>query len=939
MRYRTLFVSLVACGQVLLGLSSVFGQYPQYQWINPYQRDIPGTEVVFSQKFDASVSPEVQMSIVAHTNQCDIMPSRNGLHIVSHGDDPGFTTPSFKTHVNKKITGHLKLTITMQSSMGNCMQIFCKTSTSGSDFGAYREIYVPQDGKFHACTDTFEIDGDLLEMRIDPGTTTGTAVIQSIEIARIDLMPIEVTQLYSDQDQFEMEVTNRTNAPITVNIDILGSPSGANESQTQRIKANDKITVSARFPKKEPFERIAFHVTVPKVNGATCRAAYAFHPDANTVWVSLKNDRVECLFAENGSGAKILYDGKLVGILCPLLYEDNASPPVGKTIGISTTPKSSQAIPFPFGELPLVKEKADVHSMTLTIPKDQKNKPIKALTFALDDSELRFAHDSRVPLFGPVFRPLGQMEQAVLSGLEFLERGEHSSSKADIFTDEHVRFVPKPHQITLPFAGIITDQGSFGLLWDNPQKIRPIFATPDFLEGKQPGDVMQNRICLCGVATSGTLRIGAAYNTNNDDAIVGRETICDAIDWAVKKRGLPDLPLPPRTPEKQQQLYLAALTKSMLSKDGTWASVVVPGDPQPVHRNRGADFVSTIWHITGKLPEGSPLYDRGGAALENPAAFFLVGLTQHWLNQLNTAAENDRQTQLADGSFHYDSEGFHPAWGEHTKSGRSINRTASLFEHHRISGNKQSLSAALLGIDYINRERIPRGDTSAEISRHTPDLIACGLNCLSNVRAYEATGDKAYLKQARRWAVSGLPFVYQWSPQTSKSMVMRYATIAVYGASWGNSHNWMGRPVQWCGLQYADAMVTFAQYDTTLDWRKVAEGILLAGEQMQYTKGETIGLLPDSWLLETQTPQGPDINPCVLAHLRRRINGHPGALDVQVSGDKKYRVVSPFAVRLEENVAIIEGKDGTKYQILVNGHRVVEVESKGTDRVDLGLIQ
>ena len=208
---------------------------------------------------------------------------------------------------------------------------------------------------------------------------------------------------------------------------------------------------------------------------------------------------------------------------------------------------------------------------------------------------------------------------------------------------------------------------------------------------------------------------------------------------------------------------------------------------------------------------------------------------------------------------------------------------------------------------------------------------------MANVWAYEATGDAKYLAYARTWAIRGLPFVYLWETQPRAGKddpIMLYATTPVFGATDWVAPNWIGLPVQWCGLDYAEACFMLSKHDKTVDWRKIAEGILTTAERMQYTEGPSIGLLPDAWNIALQYPLPFDINPSVLVQQRRRLAGQLENVAIVVSEDKRFRVVSPYKTTLEGNVAVIEGVAGTTYQILVNGE-VRTVQSRGGDRVEL----
>ena len=229
----------------------------------------------------------------------------------------------------------------------------------------------------------------------------------------------------------------------------------------------------------------------------------------------------------------------------------------------------------------------------------------------------------------------------------------------------------------------------------------------------------------------------------------------------------------------------------------------------------------------------------------------------------------------------------------------------------------------------MKRFRTPRGAQTWELPLHTPDILASAYLVAAYLRGYELTGKKEYLALARRWALSGVPFVYLWG----KYPIMRYATVPVYGATNWRAPNWMGLPVQWCGGVYAYWLAKLAPYDKTLDWNDLARGILLASEQMQYPDGPKVGCLPDIFVLAAQQRAGPSINPCALVSLRLAVAGKVDSLAVAAADGR--RVCVPFPIVIRDGKAHVRGKAGTTYQVLIDGARIVTVKSKGADAIDL----
>ncbi|MBC8373543.1 MAG: hypothetical protein H8E53_08115, partial [Planctomycetes bacterium] len=77
---------------------------------------------------------------------------------------------------------------------------------------------------------------------------------------------------------------------------------------------------------------------------------------------------------------------------------------------------------------------------------------------------------------------------------------------------------------------------------------------------------------------------------------------------------------------------------------------------------------------------------------------------------------------------------------------------------------------------------------------------------------------------------------------------------------------------------------------------------------------------------------GPSINPCALVSLQLALDGKVDS--VSVATDAKRRIASPFPVTIDKGKVRIQGKRGLTYQVLIDGERIVTIESKGIDEVD-----
>ncbi len=140
-----------------------------------------------------------------------------------------------------------------------------------------------------------------------------------------------------------------------------------------------------------------------------------------------------------------------------------------------------------------------------------------------------------------------------------------------------------------------------------------------------------------------------------------------------------------------------------------------------------------------------------------------------------------------------------------------------------------------------------------------------------------------------------MPFVYLRNP--TGQGVGPYATIPVLGATNWAAPSWLGLPVQWCGLVYADALDRLADQDPAGPWRVLADGIAASGIQQTYPATHPHrGLLPDSFNLNSQSRNPADINPGTLQPLALRMLGVGRAYDCYVSRTSGVIVQAPGAI-------------------------------------------
>ncbi|HYV31367.1 MAG TPA: hypothetical protein VEO53_09710 [Candidatus Binatia bacterium] len=363
------------------------------------------------------------------------------------------------------------------------------------------------------------------------------------------------------------------------------------------------------------------------------------------------------------------------------------------------------------------------------------------------------------------------------------------------------------------------------------------------------------------------------------------DTVIPAVQQYIALRGLPPVPTAALTASNYFRNAAHAWLDSDIRTNGLIRHAVWPGfDPQPA-----AD--AAVWMRWLAERVGDPLLS---AQLSNVAATVLdqvpsptlynsygVGHVRYPLPALifgavlqnATQAGSDAQGLLGrfqpDGSVLYVPPSGGPDLGSThyapDANGLTADVVLSLLDKALFSGDRALINTGLGQLRALAKFRhtVPRGAQTWEVPLHTPDILASAHLVLTHLRGYQLTGDPDLLEQARYWAWTGVPFVYLTPPVPGD--VGLYATIPVFGATqWVGP--WFGKPVQWCGLVYAEALHQLALLDPASPWQQIADGIAASGTQQAWppTDRARQGLLPDFYLLPEQVSEGPAINPGTL---------------------------------------------------------------------------
>lgn len=506
---------------------------------------------------------------------------------------------------------------------------------------------------------------------------------------------------------------------------------------------------------------------------------------------------------------------------------------------------------------------------------------------------LRCSRDRRLLRFaGPMLR-LGEgsfgaaKDEAMLPGLEWLVGGERSSSTLDLAPPANMRYVPHPYKVTVPLMCVEAEGRVAGLAWDPLQKwdgenTCPLaeFCSPNWINGGRhhlmglftpstPGWVIENDSrARRPYELAGGQELGIESTLVTGTKTTCLQTVWRYLDLFGEFRAQP----PPMTDEEEMALadetYMKRLWKP---EDASWIYCFPfsrsKGQPITAANHYFSRFALALWtdsllrespqsreavrsHVLAAL-EGA--YRGGGEWYLDPQLAFRAGR----LREAMLGEEHDVQATLAaqqpDGSW----GGFHPTSkteGLGPPGARAVGlcskQAAKLLRYARLTANREALDAGLRAVEYMDRFSVPRAAQTWECPVHSPDIYAAYAAIMPCIEAYRITGEQRYLDRAVYWAETGLPFVYVWGARDRP--VMKGGSIAIFGGSFFTC-NWIGRPVQWNGMEYSWALLQLAEYDHSRPWVELATSIMRSG-MWQQEKDDSIdakGGYTDNWDLPT----------------------------------------------------------------------------------------
>lgn len=524
-------------------------------------------------------------------------------------------------------------------------------------------------------------------------------------------------------------------------------------------------------------------------------------------------------------------------------------------------------------------------------------------------------------------------DHALFAGLEYLDSQDTGSSEADIRGPGSHRLVPDNLRVTIPLMALEFEGRYLAISWLQSPAVAPMFDLPDrhFRSGGSlmglifPGSDGANRQ-EGELLPYAPVRLKAGIPLLLKATIYGGmgKGVVPSIKQYIAQNGLPALPKTGLDSEKYYSLATAGWLDSGLSDKAGKFRHALPGSFGFGAAPDAAMMLDWLSQKT-KRPElklrllkaskqalalvpSEDLNFRGVSHVRYPVPALLYGHLEENLNRSEAEARGALKRFESDGTIIFKKnpkgEDLGATHFEAHANGLSAPIIASQLENASLSGSEELISEGLkiLRLQDQYENSAPRGAQTWEVPLHTPDILASAYLVKAYTLGYALSGDKHFLEQAQKWAWTGIPFLYLTPPNIEKvdgeytgvapkipaTKIDRagvYSSIAVFGATQWTAPNWMGLPVQWCGLVYSDALYRLFKYDPNPIWKQIADGITLSGIQQTFPIGKDSlrqGLLPDSFNLRPQSQNDPGINPgTVQANAIRQLTGVP-LYDMQV---------------------------------------------------------
>ena len=463
---------------------------------------------------------------------------------------------------------------------------------------------------------------------------------------------------------------------------------------------------------------------------------------------------------------------------------------------------------------------------------------------------------------------------AVFPGLDWVIRGEASSSPETAPSPFHRRHVPHPYKITVPAMAVAQPGLVVGLTWDplqvwDGERVEAaahryptaVFESPNFTEGTPSHLLGLFLPSVPKFVDEGELAAARPYQMTPGREITLECTLfvhdssdpLDAVREYLNLSGL--IPPPPKARDYKESLELdleTYLRRAWSPQHASWAHSSSTEEKWTFY----SEYVALALWRASLFAKDSKLKKEMRECVEQAInahggvsglslAYFRGGFDAE-LDLAKGQLDKLVQGQQSDGGWAAEKDPLGRK-REHSLVGLTGQHAAGLLRSALLTGDAHHLEAGIKAIRFLDAFDRPCGLRVWDVHENAPDLLAAAHLISAYLDEHTLTGNPARIERAVHWAWAGLPFIYLWHAHNRD--VMRYATVPFFAVTSMDHKPWFGVAAQWNGLTYARELFRIARHDRSMRWHRIGRAITLCAMQLQKEDKAQKGFYPDAFNL------------------------------------------------------------------------------------------
>lgn len=488
---------------------------------------------------------------------------------------------------------------------------------------------------------------------------------------------------------------------------------------------------------------------------------------------------------------------------------------------------------------------------------------------------------------------------------------------------------PDPYAVTVPFMAVTRDETTVGMLWDPRQKwggagyFQPTFGGDETGAGSIRMELAAPEVAL---PANRWARMEGKILVQPFESSPAR-----AVRQWEKAFGAPIMEGFPRTFEATRKLAREAYTRTLWNPElNGWSPALDEEKALPPVQDAFPPLALLMDAGRSGARDRAPLQEQANRVIaELRKREPLDPLLAYRVGGVFSSLEAERQRllpivedQLASGGWTWESV-FPSSAGDQTRPGEPgetslgmvTAQTLPILRHAALTGDSTMAGSGRKALEFIDRTfRVPRGAQTFGFPLRAPSVVAAAEAAECYLLGYQVTGEQRYVERARYWADAALTFIYFWG-EKEKPALMHASRISYGSGSAGEEP----AAQQWAGLNLARVLRALSDIRPDGLYDYVSEGIVASGMHQQFPSGPRAGLLPQSWDLRENRPEGLALAPRPLLEAMYPLDHlwtQPSHVRLRIGSDRMFAAGGAYlyrpwssSTRVRLNLRWVEGQD------------------------------